>query len=227
MRSTAVLVALLLASSVAHARPLKPEAQVRLDAGLREYNAARYDRAIKEFEAAYTIDPDPDLLLAWAQAERLARRCSAAAPRYRRYLDSRPGVDGEQLAKSGLELCAEATKVTPEPAGCTVTGETRLPWYKSPVGGAIVVGIAGLAVGTGFLVAASGNRTLSETALTSDRFEALLDRATTQRRLGAVFLAFGAALIGGGVGYHLMTRGPAPTTVVSTDGRSIFVARTF
>jgi hypothetical protein len=41
-------------------------------------------------------------------------------------------------------------------------------------------------------------------------------------------MMFGVALIGGAVGYHyLARRKETPSTVVSTDGRSIFVARTF
>jgi len=228
MRLHAVVVALLLVASPAFARELKKEAQVRLDAGLRDYDAGRYERAIIEFEAAYSIDPDPDLLLAWAQAERLAGRCGAAVPRYRRYLESKPGTEGVALATSGIDLCASSPlKAKPRPGACADV-ERPLPWYQNPVGGAVVVGIAGIAVGTGFLVAASGNRDLADSAITSDRFETLLDRATMQRRLGAVFMVFGAALVGGGIGYHVLTREqPTPSTVVSTDGRSIFVTRTF
>ncbi len=228
MRSLAVPVALalVLLTSPVDARELKKEAQLRLDAGLREYDSANYDRAIKEFEAAYSIDPDPDLLLAWAQAERLAGKCAAAVPRYRRYLESRPGAEGIALARSGIELCvASAPKERPKAAGDCAP---PVPWYKNPIGGAIVVGVAGIGVGTGFLIAASGNREVADSAQTSDRFESLLDRATMQRRIGVTVMLFGAALIGGGVAYHYVTkRKEAPTTVVSTDGRSIFVARTF
>ncbi len=229
MRLHAVLVAVLLVASPAYARELTQEAELRVKAGLDEYEKGNYTRAIIEFEAAYSIDPDPDLLLAWAQAERLAGRCNVAVPRYKRYLESKPGTDGVQLATSGIDLCAASQpKDKILPVECTTTVERELPWYQNPVGGAVVVGIAGIAVGTGFLVAASGNRDLADSAITSDRFETLLDRATMQRRLGAVFMVFGVALVGGGISYHYLTRPMAtPETVVSTDGRSIFVARTF
>jgi tetratricopeptide (TPR) repeat protein len=233
MRIQAVLggLALVLVASSADARELKKEAQLRLDAGLREYDAGHYERAIKEFEAAFSIDPDPDLLLAWAQAERLAGRCEVAVPRYRRYLESKPGAEGIALARSGIDLCvASAPKERPKPqvGDCSAIGEQPLPWYKNPIGGAIVVGGAGLGVGTGFLIAASGNRDIADTAQTSDQFEARLERATMQRRVGVTIMVFGAALIGGGLAYHYVTRRKeSPSTVVSTDGRSIFVARTF
>ena len=231
MRFAVVLVALVFAASPADARDLKKEAQVRLDAGLREYDAGHFDRAIKEFEAAFAIDPDPDLLLAWAQAERLAGKCSAAVPRYRRYLESKPGAEGVALARSGIDLCVQAAptdRSKGRPADCAAAPEQQLPWYKNPIGGAIVVGVAGIGVGTGFLIAASGNRDVADHLPTSDAFEARLERATFQRRIGVTILVFGAALIGGGVGYHyLRKRKETPATLVSTDGRSIFVARTF
>lgn len=229
MRFAGVFVALVLVASPADARELKKEAQLRLDAGLREYDAGHYDLAIKEFEAAYGIDPDPDLLLAWAQAERRAGKCAAAIPRYRRYLESKPGTEGVALATSGIDLCAGSMpKPEQPPAQCAPIVEHALPWYQNPIGGAIVLGVAGIGVGTGFLIAASGNRDVADSAQTSDQFESLLDRATTQRRIGVTILLFGAALIGGGVGYHYYTKHKeTPATVVSTDGRSIFVARTF
>jgi hypothetical protein len=228
MRFPVVLVTLLFVASPAAARDLKKEAQLRLDAGLREYQDGNYDRAIKEFEAAYGIDPDPDLLLAWAQAERLAGKCKAAVPRYRRYLDSKPGTEGVALATSGIDLCVASTPKE-RPGECaTPELEPPLPWYKNPIGGAIVLGVAGIGVGTGFLIAASGNRDLADSAQTSDRFESLLDRATMQRRIGVTIMLFGAALIGGGLGYHYFKKSKETSaTVVSTDGRSIFVARTF
>lgn len=231
MRFPTVLVALavMLISAPVDARELKKEAQLRLDAGLREYDSGNYDRAIKEFEAAYGIDPDPDLLLAWAQAERLADKCEVAVPRYRRYLDSKPGAEGVALARSGIDLCvASAPKDRPKAHADDCKLVQPLPWYKNPIGGAIVVGVAGIGVGTGFLIAASGNRDVADSAVTSDRFESLLDRATMQRRVGVTLMVFGAALIGGGIGYRYATRPKeTPSTVVSTDGRSIFVARTF
>ena len=228
MRFPVALVAILLVASPVAARELKKEAQVRLDAGLREYQDGRYDRAITEFEAAYSLDPDPDLLLAWAQAERLSGKCKSAVPRYRRYLDSRPGTEGVALATSGIDLCVASTPKE-RPAECAAPTEPPpLPWYKNPIGGAVVLGVAGIGVGTGFLIAASGNREIADSAQASDRFESLLDRATMQRRIGVTIMVFGAALIGGGLGYHYLgRRKETPATVVSTDGRSIFVARTF
>lgn len=231
MRYPAVFFAILLIASPVAARDLKPDAQARLDAGLREYEGGNYERAIKEFEAAYRIDPDPDLLLAWAQAERLAGKCAAAVPRYRRYLESKPGTEGVALASSGIDLCVASTpkqKVNETPGDCAPCVERQLAWYQNPIGGAIVVGVAGIGVGSGFLIAASGNRDVADSAQTSDRFEALLDRATFQRRIGVTVMVFGVALIGGGIGYHYATRRKeTPATVVSTDGRSIFVAGTF
>ncbi len=218
------LVAALTTSGIARAE-LAAGAKVRLDAGLGHYNAGRYEAAIAEFEAAYAIDPDPQLLFTWAQAERLANRCSAAVPRYRKYLESRPSADAVTLATNGIALCEATAKPTPvEP--CTT--DRNAPWYKDPVGGAVVAGVVGIGVGIGFFVASSGNRDRADTAQTSAQFEAYLDRATTQRRIGATFLIVGAGLVGGGIGYHFWSkRGRARGPVVGTTGSSLYFAGEF
>lgn len=218
------LVAALTTPGIAHAE-LAAGAKARLDAGLEHYNAGRYEAAIAEFEAAYAIDPDPQLLFAWAQAERLAKRCSAAVPRYRKYLESKPSTDAVTLATNGISLCEASAKPAPvEPCA----NERSVPWYKDPVGGAVVAGVVGIGVSIGFFVASSGNRDRADTAQTSAQFEAYLDRATTQRRIGVTFLVVGAGLVGGGIGYHFWSkRGDARGPVVGTTGSSLYVAGEF
>ena len=222
MRATSVLLALVLLHAVARAE-LSAPAKARLDVGLVHYNAGHYEAAIVEFEAAYEIDPDPSLLFTWAQAERLAEHCDAAVPRYRQYLASKPSAAAVDLANNGIALC-EAKGSGPAP-GCAP--DAPLPWYKNPVGGAVVAGVVGFGVGIGFFVASNGNRDSAEHATSSDVFETYLDRATTQRRVGVTFLVIGAGLVGGGIGYHLWTKRSRSRAVVGTTGTSLFVAGEF
>lgn len=230
MRASLVIVtlavAVLLGPGVPVARAeLSPAAKARLDAGVAHYTAGRYVAAIAEYEAAYAIDPDPQVLFAWAQAERLAGRCGSAVPRYRKYLESRPSADAVELATNLIALCESTAKAS---TSAPSTGERSVPWYKDPVGGAVVAGVAGLGVGIGFFVASSGNRDRADTAQTSAQFDAYLDRATTQRRIGATFLVLGAGLVGGGIGYHLWSRRQrAARPVVGIAGTSLFIAGTF
>jgi len=222
MMRAAPLLALLLVQGVARA-DLAPAAKAKLDVGLVQYNAGHYEAAIVEFEEAYEIDPDPSLLFTWAQAERLADHCDAAVPRYRQFITSRPSTAAVDLANNGIALCDAASKgITP-----ACVAERPLPWYKNPVGGAVVAGVVGLGVGIGFLVAASGNRDSADHAPTSDVFDNYLDRATTERRVGVTFLVVGAGLVGGGLVYHYWTKRSRSRAVVGTTGTSLFVAGEF
>ncbi len=201
---------------------LAPAAKARLDAGLAQYNAGHFESAVVELEAAYEIDPDPSLLFTWAQAERLAQRCDSAVPRYRKFIASKPSAAAIELANNGIALCEAA-----RPGSAAAVGDAPLPWYKNPVGGAVVVGVVGIGVGAGFLIASSGNRDRADHAATSDVFEHYLDVATTQRRIGVTVLVLGAGLAGGGIGYHLWTKRSRTRTVVGTTGSSLFVAGEF
>lgn len=223
MRPSHVLLVLGLLQGVARA-DLSAPAKAKLDVGLAQYNAGHYEAAIVEFEEAYEIDPDPSLLFTWAQAERLAEHCDAAVPRYREFISSRPSAAAVDLANNGIALCAAATTAT-SPA---CAADRPLPWYKNPVGGAVVAGVVGVGVGIGFLIAASGNRDSADHAMTSDVFDSYLDRATTQRRVGVTVLVIGAGLVAGGIGYHYWAkRSRSRTTVVGTMGTSLFVAGEF
>jgi len=213
------LLALLAVPAVAHAE-LSAAAKAKLDIGLAQYTAGHYEAAIVELEAAYEIDPDPSLLFTLAQAERLAGHCDEAVPRYRQFISSRPSVDAVELANNGIALCKAAA-----PKGVVFTGE--LPWYKNPVGGAVVGGVIVAGVGVGFLIAASGTRDRADHAQTSDAFEDYLDRATTQRRIGVTFAVIGAGLVGGGLAYHFWTKRSRSRAVVGSTGTSLFVAGEF
>ncbi len=222
IRATHLLAALVLLHGVARA-DLSAPAKAKLDVGLVQYNAGHYEAAIVEFEEAYEIDPDPSLLFTWAQAERLAEHCDAAVPRYRQFISSRPSAAAVDLANNGIALCEVASKSTP-PA---CSAERPLPWYKDPVGGAVVAGVVGFGVGIGFLIAASGNRDSADHATTSDVFDTYLERATTDRRVGVTFLAIGVGLVGGGIGYHYWTKRSRSRAIVGTTGTSLFVAGVF
>jgi tetratricopeptide (TPR) repeat protein len=212
--AAALALVVALAPRAAHADdPLKPAAKVRFDAGVKLTNAARYDDAIHEFQAAYEIDPNPVLFYSLAVAERLAGRCPVAVDYYERFLRSNPSRERTEAARAGIELCSGA--------------RSGPSWYRNPVTGVIAGGVISMAVGAGFLIAADGTRDRAALAKFSDDFEATLDRATVQRRTGAVLLVLGAALVGGGVAYHVKVQRRRPTIAIGLGARSIFIARSF
>jgi len=209
--------------------PIEPAAKVRFDAGVKLTSAGKYDDAIREFRAAYEIDPDPVLFYSLAVAERLAGRCPAAIDYYRQFLRSKPNAQRTEAARSGIALCEAQRAGAPCPGA--VPHESARPWYKTPLAGAIAAGVVGAGLGTGYLIAASSTRDRAATAAFSDDFEAELDRATGQRRIGATFLVLGAALAGGGVAYHYAVqrkRRPGAGAIgIGIAGRSLFVVRSF
>ncbi|MFN0249818.1 MAG: tetratricopeptide repeat protein [Kofleriaceae bacterium] len=223
-----------LASSVAHAE-IDPDARAKLVAGNEHFEAKRFSQALVEYQAAYKIDPDPDILFAIAQAERFLGRCDLALPRFREYLASR--TDFPIQLQGPIADCWRQLPPAAAQKPCSSTPdqpvERGLPWYKNPASGAVIVGTAGIAIGVGFLFAASATREQADSEQFSDDFDRKLDEATGERRIGVTFLVTGAALAGGGIAYHFWSKWRSsqssvrPTTAVTTDGRSITFARSF
>jgi len=242
-----------LAQTPTHAQgaKLKPEAQVHLDAALAAYNAKDYPTAIREFDQAYAIDPNPALLYATAQAQRFAGNCRVALKLYEQYLETRPNETQVQATKVGIAECQAAAPppdpITPPPTPPASAPQLPVasdparadppsqrdadprPWYKDRLGGALTItGVAGIGVGVGFLVMASSSQRRAETAEFRDEFTAALDEATSRRRIGAIALTAGSALtLGGILIYVLRDRGARPVLTGGSDGRSLYVAGSF
>jgi len=87
-----------------------PKAQPHVDAALKAYDAKSWDAAIAEFQTAYSIDPNPALLYAIAQAYRFANRCTDALVVYRRYLESHPNASQTTATQNGIALCEQIEK---------------------------------------------------------------------------------------------------------------------
>src|SRR5688572_3056011 len=98
MRSAALALAVVLVvarpAAADPVRGMKPEAKKHFDAGLAAYADKDYQRAADELAAGHAVDPHPDFLFPWAQAERLSGDCAAAVPLYRKVLDA--GVEDDE-----------------------------------------------------------------------------------------------------------------------------------
>ncbi|HTR49607.1 MAG TPA: hypothetical protein VMJ10_02805 [Kofleriaceae bacterium] len=112
--SLVAVVAALLAARGGFAQVhLDPRAQQHVDAALKAYETKAWDVAINEFETAYSIDPNPALLYATAQAYRFANRCSDALVIYHRYLETHPNASQTSAAQNGISLCEQMQKQKP------------------------------------------------------------------------------------------------------------------
>src|SRR5688572_23244252 len=110
-----VLTILLLLCGTALAEPMKPEARARLESGLKRFTAKEWDAAIAEFRAGYAIDPRPDFLYAWAQAERLRGNCPEAVKLYQEYIASGVTAAQAKMTADHLARCKDATPPPPPP----------------------------------------------------------------------------------------------------------------
>lgn len=201
-----------------------PEAQAKLAEAQQAFVDEDFEAAAAAVEAAYIIEPEPMLLLPWAQAERGRGDCAAAIELYQRFLDSEPpermatparenmercqqeldAAAEEEVAEDELEVVEEveddSSEVEQPPPPPPDEPPESKAWYKDPVGGALVgMGIVGVGVGAGLMGAgSSAARGAADLGSHMDYLDER-DRATGLRNGGAIALSIGAALMVGGV----------------------------
>lgn len=78
-----------------------------LDRALALYAAQDYRAAAEAFQAAYASEDSPSLVLAQAQALRLAGDCEAALPLYERFLASQTDPTYTNAVRPMMEACLD------------------------------------------------------------------------------------------------------------------------
>jgi tetratricopeptide (TPR) repeat protein len=222
----AIITVLLAARALAQAPVPSEDQRQHFDRGIQLYMAKDYDGAVHELEQACPRDPWRECLFAWAQAERLRGHYASAIMLYDRYLETNPPSEQSSAAKSNRERCEQALSEqarspsaelpppprVPEPRVAVTQLRARddagtqagAPWYRDTTGDAFgVVGIAGLAVGTAFLVASiSGQDDLAGSA-TQLAFEDRLGKLRTDREIAITALSAGAVCAGAAIVHYL------------------------
>jgi hypothetical protein len=217
MRLACALVIALASGSVARA----DEAQDHVDRALRAYNVQDWSVALREYKAAYEIDPQPQTLWAIAQTQRLSGDCRSAILTYKAYLRG-ASASGANAAERFIKDCegtvdaqrkalddqprAEPAKpppapppvtpvVTPAPAPAKQTAHSSpRPTLLDPLGDVLaIVGVGGLATGTVFLLQGNSNMSAAAAKRPYQAYDKAVDDARTQQRIGV------GALVGGGV----------------------------
>lgn len=99
--------ALVLALAVSDPNPVfkTDEGQAAYDEAKEAFAAEDYERAADALARAHTLEPQPQLLHAQAQAERLAGRCAEASLLYIEYLDTGPSPESAAPVRWNLSLC--------------------------------------------------------------------------------------------------------------------------
>jgi len=184
---------------------MRPEAKQRFDAGMTHYAARRWTDAIREFEAAYAIEPRREILFAQAQATRLSGACGAAVPLFERFLATRPPVQQVEATRIALARCAAIEAQTPKPlsspaaAPALVTAPPVPRWYQDRWGAWLAIGGGVLLVPSAVLLASAfgADRDAREADVYGD-YEPRRRTAEGQWRWGMGGALVGTALIAAG-----------------------------
>jgi hypothetical protein len=188
--------------------PMRPEAQARYDEGMAHYAAREYRAAIGALEAAYALDPRPELIFAEAQATRLLGDCAAAVPLYQRFLATGPPSQQVEATRIAVARC-QALAPAPPPVIVRTPPPMPVPppprWYRDGRGGALVgAGLIGLGVGAALLTsAAAAERDARAIHDRYDAFDVRWSQAERRRGWGLAALIAGGALVAAGAGRYV------------------------
>jgi tetratricopeptide (TPR) repeat protein len=240
MRVALIAILLTCCAAPAAAQPATskhPVARRHLQRALKLFDAKDYARAIEEFRAALKLDPQPRILYALGQAERLSGDCAAAIKSYEGFLKMAPSARQAEAARQNIARCEAELKakeappeptppplqplqpVAPAPARTPEPAPAPRPWYFDWLGDTL--GISGVVVlGVGAAVWANGRGSAQDarSAQSYDGFAAAAPSAELKQQLGVALMATGAALIGGGVVRFLLRRPPERLSVAAAAG---------
>jgi tetratricopeptide (TPR) repeat protein len=195
---------------------------------MTQYDLGRFDDAIRLFQEAYEVFPEPKILFNLAQAFRKKQAYKEALESYRSYLRNAPGAPNravveerikelEQLIASQQASDAKppdgVTSVPPPVVGpqkpapslTTTPIDTGRRWYQDPVGWTLAgSGAVAAAAGVAFLVHASSQQDDLATTSEADR-DGLRDDIHRNQLLGGVALGVGGALVVAGAVKFVLT----------------------
>jgi tetratricopeptide (TPR) repeat protein len=125
----ALLTALVLLVAAPPARADSPnaEADKHAEAGKAAFAAERYSDAITEFRAANALRPDPKLVYAIAQAQRLAGDCAGAIKSYQEFIDTKSDAKLSEYSEANIARCKEELAAKPTPAPVEPTPPAPAP----------------------------------------------------------------------------------------------------
>src|SRR5512138_656716 len=106
MRSLRVLTVLALLCANADADTAS-DAAAHAEAGKKAFADGKYADAISEFREANKLAPDPKLLYAIAQAQRMAGDCTAAIASYEEFIKSNADAKLVEYSQANIARCKE------------------------------------------------------------------------------------------------------------------------
>jgi hypothetical protein len=227
-----VIGALLVAAPFAAAAPKGKAAKAAFDRGVAAYQKGDFAGASAALAQSYKLEADIETLFAWAQSERQQDKCESAIELYKTLLELDMPAENKAAVQTKLDECqviVDAQRVPdkpvepapvvepepdPEPAQPPPPrAEGKTPWWKDPIGDALVIGgVVGLGVGGVLLYQAKSAEDRSFES--HESFQSEQDTAESRGRIGLIVTIAGAALVTGGiVRYATRSTGEERTTV--------------
>jgi hypothetical protein len=213
----------------------KDEVKAHIARATQAHKDGRFADARVELEAAYALDPRPELLYALGQVDAKLGNCRDAINHYQRFAATQSDPQVARVVDEAIAACKpepEPARPAPDraPTGATApqpaalapqapspVAAQRSPWYRDTVGGALVAGgvvaaLVGLVEYGSALsdLDAAGDRG-STTSL--DRYHELVDSAHRKRIMSVVLAGAGGALIGAGIVRFVLHREPTEVRV--------------
>jgi hypothetical protein len=248
--AVAVAIGLALIAVPAAAAPRKATARAAFDRGVKAYKANDFAAASKALGQSFELEPDPETLFAWAQAERKLDHCETAIDLWTRMSTFDLPAENRNVVKAKIDECKEVlakaapapvpVEVAPQPDDPPEASPPRPPVrdhgrrarWKDPAGLSLLgLGAVGLGVGTTFMLQARSADKAKDRATSYQEFLDQRDRATSKGRVGMIGLVAGGALVVGGVVWFVTHGGhderPAVSAWIGGDGGGVVVAGGF
>lgn len=223
----------------------KKEAKKHVKAATQAHKEEKFDVALSELQAAYALDPQPDLLYAIGQVQVKLANCPEAIMSYEQFIESKPAEEFVDAANEAIRVCREQLAAqqpppppTPEPTPQPVAPPPPPPaapegkaFYSDVLGDVLVVGgTVAVVTGVSLYVSARGKLGDAEKATTYDAAQTLVDDAHSKRMYAVIAGSVGAVAIGVGVWRFTRSAGTEKTTlavVPATSGGLVTFAGRF
>jgi tetratricopeptide (TPR) repeat protein len=194
----------------------KKEAKQHIKAATEAHKQEKFDVALTELQAAYALDPQPDVLYAIGQVQVKLGNCPEAIMSYQQFLDTKPAPDVADAANEAIKVCREQLAAQPPapqpPPDANPQPVAPLPpppppaapegkaFYSDVLGDVLVVGGAvAVVTGVSLYVGARGTIDDAEAAPTYAEQQSLVDDAHSKRMYAVIAGSVGVVAIGVGV----------------------------
>jgi tetratricopeptide (TPR) repeat protein len=204
-----VMIAALIALPLAADAGPKEDAQGHIAKATEAHTAGNFSVSLTELEAAYALDPQPDLLYALGQVQVKLNNCPVAITYYEKFLATQPGPEPANAANEAVSNCNAiiAAAAPAEPAPAPPPPPAPEPRKFDVIGTTLIgVGVVSTVVGVVMYSSAINSLDDAEVAPTYQDHQSLRDDAESKRTYAMIFGVAGVAAIGVGAWHYLSFR---------------------